>query len=255
MQDTDLLNRMAGVQAQGKEHYKLNEVAMSGDTGEFIFKDILSGKGEDGKYAQRVIGNTLEVVFLKLRWKLNKYEEVNGTGTFTSTTEYDDKNLDTVTVFPSKEKGLAINMKDKYKLKTLRIAYCYVPVLKQVVRLTIKASALTGDENDGEEMGLFDYQKFLENEKQHVYTVVTQLDSVTRNKGDRRKEYKAMTFALGEVLAPEKFDKIRVLMHEVHEKVTTVQPDKKDEVAEVKSEVKTDVDYPEDEINPDDIPF
>lgn len=113
MTDFDLLNKLAGVQSQGKEFYKLNEVTMSGDTGEFIFKDILSGKGEDGKYKQRVLGNELEVVFLKLRWKLTKYEEVNGSGTFTSSTEYDDKHTDTVTIFPNKDKGLAINMKDK----------------------------------------------------------------------------------------------------------------------------------------------
>lgn len=255
-EDLSLLNKLAGVQAQGKEHYKLNEVTMSGDTGEFIFKDILKGKGEDGKYETRVLGNELEVVFLKLRWKLSKYEEVNGTGTFTSSTEYDDKHLDTVTIFPSKEKGLAINMKAKYALKTVRIAYCYVISLKQVVRLTIKSSALTGEENKGKEMGLFDYQKHLDDKKQFIFTVTTKLNSVVRNKGDRRKEYRAMFFVQGEVLETAQFEKVRILMHEVHEKVGTVAPVEKQADMELPpSKVITGVEYPEDDINPEDIPF
>lgn len=252
--ETDELNALVGVQKQGKEPYKLNEVTMSGDTGEFFLKDILKGKDDNGKYTITSLGKTLDVVFIKLRWKLNKYEEVGGFKTFSSSTEYDDKHTDTVTIYPTKESGLAVAMKEKYMMKTVRIIYCYVPTLKQVVRLTVKSSALTGDENKDGAFGLFEYQSDLTHKKQHVYTVTTRLNSVVRNEGDRRKEYRAMVFSMSNVLSTEQFEKIRALIYEVNERIGTKKTEPvKQETQE--PEVVKGYDYPEEEFSPDDITF
>ena len=147
--------RMTGQHAgERTPTYKLNEVTMSGDDGSFRMRQVLSEKGEDGRYPTKDLGKELNGVILKMRWRFFRFEEETQS---LSSTEYDNKNTDQITVFPSKEKGLAFAMKEKYGLSTQRVVYLYMPSEKQVVRLIVKASALSGDKNPNKEMGLFEY--------------------------------------------------------------------------------------------------
>jgi hypothetical protein len=138
--------------------YKLNEVRMNGDNGSFSLMELLGEKGADGKYPVKPLGLGLDGVILKMRWRLFKYEELaDGSVKVTTSSEYDFKTKDTVVIFGTNEKGNAAAMKERYALNSQRVLYVYLPTHKEIARVIVKASALSGDKNPGKEMGLLEY--------------------------------------------------------------------------------------------------
>ena len=210
--------------------YKLPKVTMSGDNGEFKLLDLTAEKGEDNKYPQRDLGKSIDGVILKMRWQLQRYEEgKNGTNsTFYSSTEYDNKFKDDVTVFPTKDKGNAVAMKEKHNLGTVRIVYFYMPKEKQIVRLVVKASALSGDKNPDSEtqLGLFEYLDEYANTETLPCEFITTCTGVHRAdpNGNKRKDYFAMTFAAGRKLTESEFAKVEAMMLDVNEKTMSPKP-------------------------------
>jgi hypothetical protein len=227
--------------------YKLNEIKFNGDTGEYVLRKVLSEKGEDGKYPTQELGKTIRGVILKMRWRLAKYEE-NKPSILTS--EYDSKSKDTVVVFGSGEKGNAAAIKERYALSSQRVLYIYIPGKNEIMRLIVKASALSGDKNPNKEMGLFEYVDSFNQENDFMHEYVTVFSGVKREDPNPRKNYFAMTFATGDHLAPEQIEKIVGLVKEVHEKTTgsafAENYDPKPETVDLATE---------EGINVDDIPF
>ncbi len=254
----DQMRDMGGFNKEGgTPFYKLNRIQMSGDDGKFQLTNLLAEREQGAKPEKEELGKTIKGVILKMRWALSKYDEP--TGIYTSTTEYDNKNTDQITVFPNKDKGNVVDMKEKYGLSTQRIIYFYIPEKQQVVRLIVKASALTGDKNPNGEMGLFEYQAELNDTLPcEVLTSCIGVFREGKNKdgsANRRKDHYAMSFLKARDFKSEEFDKVQDLMVEINEalKVPKYEED-------VRPTEESDTTEPESapnntEINPDDVPF
>lgn len=205
------------------DYYKLNEVSMSGDDGHFNVRKVAEDKGEDGKYKKEDWGKTLQGVVLKMRWRYGKYDESAGMGTYYSSSEFDKKDTDEVTIYPTKEKGVAYAMKEKYQLQTQRVVYFYVPKYEQIVRLVVKASALTGDKNPSGEMGLFDIEAALRESGKLLCDVVVECSGVYReDKQNKRKSYYAMSFGIARDLKDSEGEKVATMMLDVQKKTGTM---------------------------------
>jgi hypothetical protein len=233
--------------------YKLNEVKMSGDDGTFSLREILGEKDEKGHYRVLPLGNDFDAVILKMRWRLTRYDEdkATGQGKTTMTSEYDNKNTDKVVVFGSNEKGIAAEMKVKYNLGSQRVLYVYDPKRKEIIRIIVKASALSGEKNPEGVLGLFEYIDEHNAATTMVHEFITHFASTYReDEKNKRKSYHAMTFSCGRPLTDTEKEKILTLIKEVHEKTTA----NKDFADDYKAP-ETQTEEPKDEISPDDIPF
>jgi hypothetical protein len=238
--------------------YKLNEVKMSGDTGEFSIREILGEKEEDGKYPVKEMGKAVNAVILKMRWRLARYEELpGGKSTMWMTSEYENKTTDEVILFNNGERGIATDLKERHKLGSQRVLYVFLPGRKEVARLIVKPSALSGDKNPADEkgqaMGLFEYVDMFNEQKLNLHEFNTTFSSVYRTDpgGNKRKDYFAMTFAKGTEVAQENKGKVVEMIQEVVAKIGKGSPEI---AAPAVSGTDTD-NYPTDDINPDDIPF
>jgi hypothetical protein len=244
--------------------FKLNEVKMSGNDGKFSLREILGQKGEDGKYPVQELGNVFKGVILKMRWRLTRYEETKGAkgdpiSITYMTSEFDDKNTDTVILFNNGEKGIAADLKAKHQLGSQRVLYVFVPGLKQTVRLIVKASALTAENNPDRDkegkaiekaLGLFEYIDGFNDSGTFLHEFVTEFKGVYReDPKNPRKSYWAMTFLRGAEVQAENKPRVVEMIKEVHEKIGLGAP----AVAAVVDEDR--IDYPQEDINPDDIPF
>ena len=233
--------------------YKLNEIKMSGDDGSFSIKEVLGEKGEDGRYRVRLLGEGVDGVILKMRWRLTRFVESPGRSLMTS--EYDNKNTDKVVEFSTNEKGLAANLKEKHNLSSQRVIYAFIPKEKEVVRIIVKASALSSENNpevDGKKpMGLFDYIDEYNSTETFVHDYITHFGSIFReDKKNKRKSYHAMTFSTGRILTDSEKETILGLIKEVHEKTSGNKSFADEYVAP-----QEPMEYPKDDINPDDVPF
>ena len=238
--------------------YKLNEVSMNGDTGAFRIRDILATKGADGKYPARELGASVAGVILKMRWRLYKYvEDADGRGNSISTTEFDNKISDQVIVFPSKDRGIAINMKERYALGMQRVLYVYLPTEHEVVRLFVKATGLSSDKNPNKEKGLFEYVDEFNKTNTMMDEFITTFSGVHREHPQNpRKNHYGMTFTIGRQLTDTEQEKVLTLIQEVHDKTTAAKMpvEAPKPVAENDLDIETEstaVETP----NPEDIPF
>jgi len=279
MNNADLARKTGQAGGAGAgQAYKLKEIRLNGDKGEFSMVDLTIEKGQDGKYPSVTMGKSFEGVIIKRRWRLFKYEELpDGKGgkkaNVTATSEYDIKNkgpyddaalVDTVVVFNTKEVGTAGVIKEKYGLSTQCVLYVYIPGLKEVVRVIVKPSALNGDNNPGGELGLFQYQDAFKKEGLWLHEWTTKFGSVYREDlANPRKSYWAMTFAKGHEVSEENKPLIAQMVEEVYAK-TTGNPEfakswKQPSAAEDERDgVSRGDDYPDaasEGIDPNDIPF
>ncbi len=166
-----------------------------------------------------------------------------------------------MTVFPNKEKGGVIDMKAKLGLSTQRIIYFYVPKKQQVVRLVVKASALTGDKNPNGEMGLFEYQSDLGDILPcEVMTACTGVFREGKNQDgskNKRKDHYAMSFVKSRDLKEEEFTKVQDMMVEIETALNVSKPEEPEEAAPTKGNDFKDFETPKvaADISPDDLPF
>jgi hypothetical protein len=226
--DRETMKKLMGMNdTGGTAYYKLNKVQMSGDSGEFRLSDLVSERERGQKPNVKELGKELNGVILKMRWMLSKYDEPNNV--YYSSTEYDDKWKDQITVYPSKERGSVEDLKTKFNLSTQRIVYFYIPSEKQVARLVVKASALSGKKNPGGEFGLFEYiDEFAKTETlpcEFITTCTGVFREGTNQDGtkNKRKDHYAMTFKSGRKLSDTEFEKVQKMILEVAEKTSTTQ--------------------------------
>lgn len=243
MTSKEELKKMLG-QNDSKAPFKLNQVALNGDTGKFMFTELL-GEQVDNKYPRIDLGDNLKGVILKMRWRLYSYDE--STKTSTSTSEFDDKNTDTIIVFRTKEKGLAVDIKEKHGLTTQRVLYVFLPSRNETVRMYVKPSGFSGAEEAGKkiDMGLFDYMNSFTKDEL-VCDYVTLFKSIYReNKDNPRRNHWAAIFERASEVLEENKEKIYGMVEEVDSRID------KDFAHKVDEPIAT----PTQEINPDDIPF
>lgn len=218
------MKRMLGQnESQGQAFLKLNEVQMSGDDGHFYLREVLTRK--EGEKAEKIdLGTEIKGVILRMRWKLSKYKEEASGGTFISSTEYDNKNTDEVTIYPDKEKGSVPNLKQRYALATQRVIYYYLPERNETVRFVVKSSAMTNENNPKEKdgaimtMGLFEYQASLGDLL--LNEVITLAKGIYREdpNGNKRKNYYATIFENAGTV--EDYEKMAALTEEIYGKTT-----------------------------------
>lgn len=260
--ERDAMKKMLGMGNEGGSAvYRLDKVTMSGDNGKFTITDLVSERQKGVKPTVESLGETVEGVILKMRWVLEYWDE--SSRTFYGSTEYDDKWKDTVTVYPVKDKGSVETMKAKHKLKTLRVIYMYLPAKKQIVRLMVKASALSGkDKNVNGELGLFEYIADFANDEALPCEFVTECTGVFRagtnqdGTPNKRKDHYAMTFARGRALTESEFAKIQTSMIEVNEKTNAPKAEEPEEVDESQAiDDAFDAAFPTEEKTSDEAPF
>lgn len=252
--DKEALKEMMGLKGGETPSLRLNEVSLNGDTGKFNLIDLVKGKGEDGKYPTEELGESVKGVILKMRWRYFKIEPDGAGYKVTSSSEYDDKRTDEVVIFSEKDRGLAMDMKEKYDLSTQRVIYTYLPDYKQIVRLIVKSSALDGEKNPNGEMGLFDYQNAMEDALELPIDFITEFGAVQR---EERVKYYAMTFKKARELTETERAKCVDMLMDVHSKTKQIKiiasEQQLDEVHDAPVEEK--IERPKDDIDPDDIPF
>ena len=189
-----------------------------------------------------------------MRWRYFKLTPDGDGYKVTSSSEYDNKHEDEVVIFGEDDRGLAKDMKEKYGLGTQRILYTYLPDHKQVVRLNVKSSALDGSDNPNGEKGLFEYQNEIEELLELPIDFVTEFGTARR---EGRVNYYAMTFKKARELSETERESCVEKLTNIHENTKSVKvvatEQQLDQVAEAPQEKK--VDYPTEDIDPDDIPF
>lgn len=253
----------------------LNEIRINGNEGKFYYKDVLAGRKPTGKkdakdrYEEKEIGDSVNLVFLKIRRKLSQYKKG---GNSLNTNEHNHKG-DFITLFGAEggiKRGVASDLREAYQeLRTVQVVYALYE--GELVRLIVKGSSLG---SDAKPEGVMDFYAYVSSFKKdgredHFYNVTTNLVA-TEEEGEQGTYY-SMTFSEGDKLDAK-------TMKVVEEKMTIafkfselldayVLSKKGDSVK--KEEVDT-IEYDDDdgaenspsnsgdddkEINPDDIPF
>lgn len=247
----------------------LNEISINGKKGTFIYTDKKGGLVEaDGKkrYAQEDLGESVNVVFMRIRRRLRQFRKDQKP---LVTNEHNTKN-DMLTLFgdPAIVKGGNDDLKAKYpNLRTNQIIYCLLSREgheDEVVRLVVKGSSLG---SKAKAKGTHDFYTYISSFKadgadDHMYDFITEL-YVIEERGDLG-EYYAMSFRRGEELDQAAKDKVAEKMIPVFSFIKAsdayFQTKKVEELqktldkARASDDIPT-IEYPEDEINPEDIPF
>ncbi len=266
MNNAESLAHMSGETAFKRPRLlTLDELSMNGNEGKFYITRFTKEKDASGKYLKEELGTTpLAMVFMKIRRKLTEFD---GDGIVRSTIEHSTPN-DQVTLFEARtntmRKGIARDFREEHeKMRTVQVVYCYNPDDGSVYKLNIKGMSLGSKEQPKGELSFYEYlSSYAEND--HVYEYLTQIIPCTR-KSKMGQKY-AMRFERGEKLNLEAFNKMGDELKRVYDNITLVDGYYK-ESAEAKinkdsrrekvgnSEDVDTIEYPEDDINPDDIPF
>jgi hypothetical protein len=272
------LATMSGESAyRGARPLELNEVSLNGDgdvaqtatgyqpKGGYFRKKILIGKPKDEKPEEVKLGESITVVFLKIRRRL--IERGKDGEVLRSTNEHNSKN-DAVTLFEGSGRagnrtlGIASDLRERFEgLRTVQIVYALLIASTsepELVRLVIKGASL-GSEAKAD--GVMDFYQYLGSftGEQHLWQYKTILSAV-REEG--RKTYYAIDFKRGDALSERSLEFAVEKLREVHAKCVEIDTAratkmvKKDVVAAPEEGAQEEEPtYPADDINPDDIPF
>lgn len=207
------LEEMSG-EKKGSPKLKLNEIRLNGESGVFIYKDVLAGMKEvDGKksYEEREIGTQVSLVMLKIRRRLAAYrDEQKGL----QTNEHNTKN-DYLTLYgePKIQNGNNDELRTKYpELRTQQIIYALYE--GELVRVIVKGSALGSKNKAKGTLTFYDYVqifKQMPGGKEHFYNYETILLPVAE-KGKGSKKYFALTFKVGTKLTEEEMADVETNM-------------------------------------------
>lgn len=267
-------------QLTGEAGYKkaptlsLNQIALNGKTGTFTKKLMAEDKGEDGKFQKQDLGKEIEVVFLKHRRRLFKY---NATTRSLETNEHNSKS-DRVILYGPNEKGTAEELRLKYpELRTQQIVYAILVSTGEVVRILVKGASLSSERTEKGVMKYYEYLSSFGDEHSYQYKTILKPVEETGPMGG----YYCISFTRGDKLTEQQLEKVATAIKETHASIV-----KMDEYYRNKNAVEaaqeldaargmpagqgdadkrmdaivnnTDVDtieYPDEEINLEDIPF
>jgi hypothetical protein len=262
---------------------ELNEVSLNGDAeiveeangtytkkgGYFRKRLLVSRANRDQKPEEINLGNTVDVVFLKIRRRL--IERGQNGEILRSTNEHDNRGSVVNLYDPFTKQTIRNNaqaLREQYSnLRTVQVVYALLcgPNEPELVRVNIKGSSLGSDNKDPNVKTFYDYMGSFE-KGEHMFDFVTKLTPVLE-KG--AKSYYTVNFERGEKLDEKQLAYALQRLEEVYEKCVELDAAAaaKAEVAKDVSEVVVDpdaaldnalgggIEYPKEDINPDDIPF
>lgn len=234
---------------------KTNEIRFNGKNGKFSYVNLL-GRKEGEKAESKDLGTSLKLVFLKIRRKMSYYHAEKEV--FVVTSEHNSKE-DTVFLFGPNVKGVASELREKYEqLRTQQVVY--VAYEAEIVRLIVKGASLGSQVKAKTTTAFFEYLQDYKGED-HVHEHYTEISSVEEE--GKLGSYMVMDFKRGKKLTKAGITSAEDRIKEIHE-VTSATDEyyNKKTGTEVTKEVKEEkekkvdtVEYPDDEINLDDIPF
>jgi hypothetical protein len=270
--------------ASGETNYnaprplELNEVMLNGDgdvtevspgkferKGGFFRKRILIGNPKGEKPEEVNLGTEASVIFLKIRRRLMQ----RGTDgkIIRSTNEHNTPN-ESVFLYEEGSKepkiGVATDLRKEHEgLRTVQVVYALLlgEAEPELVKVVLKGASL-GSEVKAE--GVTKFYEYLSSfgKGEHFYEYVTLLKPVLET---GKKSYFAINFVRGEKLDEATYALAMQHMQAVHEKCVEIDTARAVKIAQnisidivpepVENVVETGVEYPKDDINPDDIPF
>lgn len=231
---------------------KLKSIRLNGDTGKWVVTHLDEPKDADNRYKQSEIEGPISVVFLKVRRKLF---EGSRDGIVGSTNEHNTPN-DVVMLHYKSERiqGIARELRERYdSLRTEQIVY--VRHKGEIMRLSVKGKSLSGDDDT---TNFYQYLTSFQDSEIQWWETMTKL--VPHLGGDGKRSYYYIDFQIGDALSAEQKEQVFANIKQVHENCTKV-----DAFYQVSSAITAEKDaeivpeqlpeYPEEEIDPKDIPF
>lgn len=254
------LEEMSGERARAPQ-LKLNEIGINGQTGQFIYRDILGGKKQTPKgerYETREIGDSIKVVFLKVRRKLLAYQNDSNN---LATNEHNHKS-DFVTLFGvdgGAQRDSAENLREKFQnLRTVQVVYALYQ--GELVRLFIKGSSLGSESKEESEHDFYSYISSFKKDGRddHFYECYTNLYKLKED--GKLGPYYCMGYKESERLSEEEMKAVAENMKKAFDFSVEIDNfygnvERKETTEEEKKEDLPIVDYGEEELNPEDIPF
>lgn len=265
------LEEMSG-ESKTSPRLPLNEIQFNGQNGKYVYIDKLGGLVEqpDGKkkYNKEDLGENIKVIFLRVRRKLRQFRK----GENPLTTNEHNSKYDMLTLFGADSivKGSNDDLREKFTgLKTNQIVYALLMregADPELVRIVVKGASL-GSEAKAKDV--YDFYSYIASFKMkgredHFYEFITELGKVQEegNMGG----YFAMNYAEGRKLTAEEMNDLVVpKMKEVFDFITAsdeyyktknVEDLQKERLAtKAEAEGLDVIEYPDEEINPEDIPF
>lgn len=254
----------------------LNVIRFNGKKGRFSLIKLLEPKQKTDKgdrHVEEDLGERVSVVFLKVRRKLvekrTKKPEA-GDPKIMSTNEHNSKEE---SVLLYKDKGVDFGntdvLKPKYPaLRTQQVVYAIWN--GQVVRVNFKGAALGSNAKGKDVHDFYSYISSFEKNpeardkiKDHFYDFATNLLSI--EEVGELGEYYTVTFGRGESLNEEDMNAVKIAMQDVFQYTQSLDAFYKSKIEllksgakiEVAQEIKVGVDtgYPDEDIDPEDIPF
>lgn len=253
----------------GEENYKrppknivAPEVSLQGKDGAFIYSD-LPNRQKGQAVAKTTLGPTINAVFLVHRQRLHGYDK--RLEKFTVSTEYKNRESRCF-LFGKNETGVAGDLREKYDsiLETQHLIYAFLlrpdTGKREFVRMIVRGAQL-GSQNTPEGVTkLYDYlSKF--DKSEHSYEFVTKMTAVKET--GSLGPYYVINFEKGAKLDEVKLKSVKDeivrigeiarTQDEFYAKNDPVQTTREAELPVIQTDDR--IEYPSEEINPDDIPF
>lgn len=249
----------------GAPRLELNQIKLNGKKGVFVYEYVKEGLVEqpDGKkaYRKESLGSEIDVVFLKIRRKLSQYRKGEKS---LVTTEHNHTGQKVVLYGNEKiEKGIASDLREEYpQLRTQQVVYA---IFKgELVRLILKGASLGSQSKAKDTEDFYSYiSSFSKNKAadEHFYECVTKLFVIeeTSDMG----QYFCASYRKGEKLndAQQEFADKNLKLAADHCKEADeyyqkfFESDKPVAGTDVKSDDIDVMEYPDENVNVEDIPF
>jgi hypothetical protein len=264
---------------RGVRSLELNEVSLNGDgsvtetaPGKYVRKGghfrkrLIVGAPKDTKPEEVQLGDSVKVVFLKIRRKL--VERGKDGKIVRSTSEHDSpKNSVVLYEGEHKQPGVAEDLRKQFpNLRTVQIVYallCEGPNEPELVKLIVKGASLGSEVKAKDVPTFYDYISSFKGDE-HFYQFKTTLTPV---KEEGKQTYFAINFQRGERLSETSYALAMERMKDVHENCVAVDTQRAMRIVKDATGAGPDIvpegeeapsdkpDYPTEDINPDDIPF
>jgi len=256
-------------QTGGAPSLVLNQIRLNGKKGIFVFEHVKDGLVEDtdGKksYAKTPLGEEIDVVFLKIRRKLVQFRKDEKP---LSTSEHSHPS-NKVTLWGNDkiEYGMAATIREKYPmLRTQQVIYGLYK--GELVRIILKGASLGSDSKAKANHSFYSYiASFKKGADEHFYEYLTKLKVVEETSS--LGSYSCATFIKGAKLNERQQEVADTALKTAADyceesdaynasKAQTPIDSVIDEIPypeEMKHVVPASEEYPEEEINADDIPF
>jgi hypothetical protein len=285
MIEKDLIDELA--EAAGETHWRrvapleLNEVSLNGSgamkqvdgkmepAGGYFRKRILTGnRNRNEKPAELDLGKSIKIVFLRKRRKL---VERGGTdGKILRATNEHNHPKEAVTLFDTlsgkSEDGIAGDLRTKYGgLRTVELIYALLitdDAEPELVRIPVKGSSLGSDAKADTTTDLYKYMSSFSPDE-HMWEYYTILTPVFEQ---GKMSYFAIDFKRGDRVEGDVLGSaVAPWLRVVRDNVAAVDRSRQEKIAAAVTAPETTIEaevqeepaakYPEDDINPDDIPF